>query len=597
MATIIDSLLIELGFETSKFNKEQKKVVGGLGDIEKKSKKSSKELQDNTKKSTDSFSKFRNEILATVTAFASVSGIKSFSERITTSDAAMGRLANNLGMATSDLSAWTMMANKAGGTAEGMAGSIKGLVDRVQQFQLTGEGGDSFKFFTAKGIALVDQVTGKMRPMRDIMLESADALSKMTPTQAQAWGKGMGFDESTVNVLMKGRGAVEGLLKDQEKLAIVNQRDAKQAAERQAAWNKLSDQLENTGREILNDLQPTIKELAEDFAAWLRKIDPKDIEKFTRAFIDGGKQAINMVGGLTNAVEILMGLWVGSKFLSMMSGIKAMTGGLGGATSLLGKLGLVGAAGAAGVAIGEEINKHLSDETKDAIGGTVAGMVARAKGFGEKAKTALGGAASGATELVKGVGDKVKGAAVSVMKFFEDKGWTPEQAAGITANLQQESGFDPKAKGDGGKAAGVAQWHPDRQENFKKFSGKDIKDSSLEEQLAFVDYELKQGTEKWAGKLLMKAKTAMEAAGVVSSKYERPAAKEKEMLERGVSAEKIQQARNSVTNNQSNQSSNSTNIGQMVINTQASDAKGIMRDAASALKNQTFANQSIQGVT
>lgn len=566
MATILDSFLLELGFDTSKFTKEQKKVVGSYNDLEKKSKKSNKELQENTKKSAEGFSKFRNEILATATAFISISGIKSFSERITKSDADLGRMANNLGMATTDLSAWTMMANKAGGTAEGMAGSIKGLVERIQQFQLTGEGGDTFKFFTAKGIAIVDQLTGKMRPMRDIMLDSADALNKMSPTQAQAWGKGMGFDERTVNVLMKGRGAVEGLLKDQEKLAIINQKDAKQAADRQIAWNKLSNQLEDTGRIVLNDLQPVLEQLAKDFSEWLRKIDPKQIENFIKEFVNGIKSGIDIVGGLTNAVELFMGLWIGSKFMSMMSGIKAMTMGLG-------KLGLIGAAGAAGVAIGEEINKHLSDETKDAIGGTIAGMIDR----------------------VKGMGGKLKETASDVMDFFQQRGWTPSQAAGIAANLQKESGFNPKAVGDKGKAAGIAQWHPDRQANFKKWAGKDIKDSTLEEQLGFVDYELKQGTESKAGKLLAAARSAMEAAGIVSSKYERPAAKEQEAIERGISAEKIQQARNSLTNNIS--SSTSTSVGQVVINTQATDAKGISRDIAGALKTQTFANQAIQGVS
>lgn len=564
MATIIDSLIVELNLDPKGFTKGQKQSVSALKDLESKSGKTAKSLQDNANKSAQSFSKFRNEILALATAFVSISGIKAFSERITTTDAAMGRMANNIGMSTTELSAWTMAADKAGGTTEGMAGSIKGLVERVQHFKATGEGAEGFKWFTALGI---DPVKADAT---ESFLQAADKLSKMKPSQAQEFGRGMGMDEGTINVLMRGRAEVEKLLADQKQLAIVNERDSKQAQERQIAWNKLQNQFENIGRTILNDLQPVISQIANDFSKWLKTVNPKEIESFFKTMIDGGKSAVNIVGGLTNAVELLFGLWAGSKFLGMMTAIGSMTGALGGAGAVLGKLGLVGAAG---VAIGNEINKHLSEETKDAIGGTVAGMVERVQGFG----------------------DKVKGTAVDVMKFFESKGWTPEQAAGITANLQQESGFKPGAIGDAGKAAGVAQWHPDRQANFKKFSGKDIKDSTLEEQLAFVNYELTQGTEKGAGALLRKAKTAMEAGGIVSSKYERPAAKEKEMQMRGISASNIQQARNATTNNTTQ--GGAVSVGQVIVNTQATDAQGIARDIGGALKSYSYANQAIQGVS
>jgi len=112
--------------------------------------------------------------------------------------------------------------------------------------------------------------------------------------------------------------------------------------------------------------------------------------------------------------------------------------------------------------------------------------------------------------------------AKEAVDFFIQKGWTPEQSAGIVGNLQAESGKDLniKAIGDNGKAFGVAQWHPDRQANFKKEFGKDIRDSSLKEQLEFVNLELNT-TESNAGKQLRGAKTAGEAATIVDKSYER----------------------------------------------------------------------------
>lgn len=109
------------------------------------------------------------------------------------------------------------------------------------------------------------------------------------------------------------------------------------------------------------------------------------------------------------------------------------------------------------------------------------------------------------------------------MKFFMEKGWTGEQSAGIVANLVAESGLREGAQGDGGKAYGIAQWHPDRQREFEKFTGKSIKGSTFEEQLAFIHYEKTQGRERAAGNRLRGANTPEQAGAAVSRYYERPA--------------------------------------------------------------------------
>ena len=60
--------------------------------------------------------------------------------------------------------------------------------------------------------------------------------------------------------------------------------------------------------------------------------------------------------------------------------------------------------------------------------------------------------------------------------------WSPEQACGILGNVQHESAFNPVARGDGGSAYGLAQWHADRQKAFQHHCGRPIQDSSLEDQ-------------------------------------------------------------------------------------------------------------------
>jgi hypothetical protein len=131
------------------------------------------------------------------------------------------------------------------------------------------------------------------------------------------------------------------------------------------------------------------------------------------------------------------------------------------------------------------------------------------------------------------------GNSASIQSYFVKQGWTPAQAAGIAANLQAESNFNPRAIGDNGRAVGIGQWHADRQAAFANWAGHDIGMSSMAEQLAFVQHELTQGGRKGAGDRLRQASDAQSAGAVVSRYYEGPADVGGEMAKRGALADKI----------------------------------------------------------
>lgn len=102
--------------------------------------------------------------------------------------------------------------------------------------------------------------------------------------------------------------------------------------------------------------------------------------------------------------------------------------------------------------------------------------------------------------------------------FFVNKGYTPQIAAGIVANIRHESNFNPATVGDGGKAKGIAQWHPDR---YSKLA-KNFDLTTLDGGLAAIDYEL-NNSESSSFKKISKAQTAEEAAALVDQHYERSA--------------------------------------------------------------------------
>jgi len=116
------------------------------------------------------------------------------------------------------------------------------------------------------------------------------------------------------------------------------------------------------------------------------------------------------------------------------------------------------------------------------------------------------------------------GNAKIALDFFMQQGWTPEQAAGIVANLQAESGqnLNPAALNPKEQAYGIAQWRGSRKRDFEQEIGRPINGSSLDDQLKFVQWEL-TNTEKQAGARLKAAKSAAEAAAIIDQFYERSA--------------------------------------------------------------------------
>jgi len=118
------------------------------------------------------------------------------------------------------------------------------------------------------------------------------------------------------------------------------------------------------------------------------------------------------------------------------------------------------------------------------------------------------------------------------MDFYTDRGYTPEQAAGIVGNLTNESSLNPTAinpndAGPGRDSEGIAQWNRDRLSNLQGFAAeRGTTYTDYETQLAFVDHELRGtggnggGSESAAYNRLQNATTAGDSA-VAMSTYER----------------------------------------------------------------------------
>lgn len=111
--------------------------------------------------------------------------------------------------------------------------------------------------------------------------------------------------------------------------------------------------------------------------------------------------------------------------------------------------------------------------------------------------------------------------AAHASRFYQSRGFTPEQAAGIVGNLIAESGLDTDIPGDAGTSFGIAQWRGERLTKLKRFANANGRDwTDFDTQLEFVLVEL-EGDEQTAGAKLRSAKTVDEATAAMIG-YERP---------------------------------------------------------------------------
>jgi len=262
MATIIDSLAIELGMDSSSFEKGMKDVLAGMKKTSDAADRTAKDLEANGKKAAEFFGEIKRQVVGLFAVFTAGKGLSSFVSDIVSSDAAVGRLAKNLGMSTETLSEWEGVAERAGGSAQGMASTLQNMTKQMQNIAITGTPGVQVLQSLAMSGINISKYFDKATTSSERLLMASDAFSHMDPARAQALGAGMGYDEGTINVLMQGRQAVMALLEEQKKIGATNEDDAKSAQALQAAWRALGQASTDLGRKILTSLSPYIQQLS-----------------------------------------------------------------------------------------------------------------------------------------------------------------------------------------------------------------------------------------------------------------------------------------------------------------------------------------------
>lgn len=398
------------------------------------------------------------------------------------------------GSSAVNLKALEYSAKNLGASAEEARGAVEGLA-RFMRDVPAGEG-----FLNALGVDTRD-ANNELRDTSDMMVDLGKKMSQMPWYQAKAYAGQLGISDNMLRALRDGTFA-EGVRQYKEMNSRV---DFKGAAEKAHLYEMKLAELESR----MKGLGITIG------SALIDALGPK-MEAATLWFEKNGDKVTDVVSGIATAIVNIAAI-----MMPILGKIAEAWENIFGWVSLA----------------GEKINEVMPESWGEKIGAGTAWLFDKL-GIRDQVDKAMG-IGGGQSEVPSQQGNNN-----AAYGFFRRMGWSHEQTAGIVANLQAESGMRANAVGDSGKAYGVAQWHPDRQAEFRKWAGKDIRQSSLEEQMGFVHYELTEGNERRAGALLKAAKSAQQAGEIMSRNYERPLSAEAEAAKRGASAVQIAQTTN-----------------------------------------------------
>lgn len=296
MATVIDTLFLELGIDSSKFSgeaakaeKQYDRLERSVSKVEKAEKNAAKTTKENsearrksvvdTQKADASMQGLLKTVNASIKGFAAftglllgASGLSKLALDAAKANRELDTTAKNLGMARKELSAWQGAAEMAGESANGMSGYMKTLSGDMQSLIMMGDT-SVLPYFNALGVSLLDS-TGKARKLDDVMLDLADRFSTMDRKQAYTLAQQMGIDDGTFNTLSRGRAEMERMLEIQRDMYHSSEADienSRKLAEARAVLNARWESLKLMIGNALIPVLTTLTEIVSGFVGFLVK--------------------------------------------------------------------------------------------------------------------------------------------------------------------------------------------------------------------------------------------------------------------------------------------------------------------------------------
>lgn len=307
MATVIESLIVTLGLDTTNFRRgtaDATRARNTLGDTNRRQDaetsarekklaaeqaRRGKEADARAKAMADGFRKVRNEALSLFALFTAGVGIKNFIANTVESAVQLGYLSQNLKRSIESLQAYGRAAERAGGTTEGAFAQLRESADSLAALRSGLGPNEGMQWFFRMGGSsddLKDENTYLMARSKIV-----HDMFSVDPQRAMLISKQMGISEDQFNLIKQGPDAIKRLTDAQMKNSVINEEDAKKATILKEKYLDFTQALTATTTKIVVALIPAFTQVME----WLAKLAEKiteNREKIAKWIDDFIKKAI-----------------------------------------------------------------------------------------------------------------------------------------------------------------------------------------------------------------------------------------------------------------------------------------------------------------
>ena len=588
MPTIVDALLVTLGLDSREFKAGAEQTKHDLEETKEKAKETAEELKKQGERGAEFFDKLKEHAIEFFGIMASVGALVAFTESTIKSRTEMNHLSEQTNMAVEEISKWQSVVTIAGGSAEGFNSSLKALGGSLVSIE-KGLPRAQRALVAFKAIGINDLGQGKHVETIDILdrLHEKFSSTKMTMQEAITLGQRVGVtDEAMIRVLKKGGEAYDEMMSKAKALGTTTKEEAEQAEKVEEGMNAMGIAIKKVAEIVVTAALPAINWLSEKFTAvsmWAREHS---------GVVKVGIAAIATALGVASAGAITFGItsvtaWVTAGLASLLAGAQFLIAGASAAMAwVMATGGLILLIPLIALLIGGLVKLYNHFEGFRNVIGSVFGW---AKNYIMTVFSAIWdvikdvfAAASDAVNIFVGIfawnGDKIKESWHSLWEHCTaalHMAWMIILFI-ILSQVTLIIGLFGKLL-----TAGKAMWVG-------------LREAAMEP-LRWIEEKISKIVGMVTKVASMFGKAIVTAAVAVSGGAGAPASASTPSIHT-VLAQQGQAQQAAISRNTTNQSNRETHIGQINVQTQATDARGIAQDIGGAVKSSSLVDHADRGM-
>lgn len=226
MATIVDSLVVELGLDPSKFTKGQKEAIDSLQKMEGEAKKRGQGIEDSAKGVEQGFAAVQKRLLGIAGLLLGGVGIEQFIQKMTKLQVTTANVARTFGLSSQMMQQWAAAGERVGVSGAAVQQGLETIQQQRYSLRNFGDPGGLLRmqWGTAgtKNPLVVQAPNGEMLSSDQIAMNIAKWLQKAGPQGANALMQMGGLSQDFVSLLMQGPEKLKNLLKEAKDVAPTN---------------------------------------------------------------------------------------------------------------------------------------------------------------------------------------------------------------------------------------------------------------------------------------------------------------------------------------------------------------------------------------